>query len=144
MNYRIISLLLLILGVISIQCEGQETTLKPTFSKEVELILYNVVPLGDAAKSMVVKGRLNLYEDHLIFHVYVDDELKPYSKNWQNQQFIKDIRINYNEINKIKRGYLFWVIPVYQIKITKSDGISYLFQSVDDKLKIIEFIKLRM
>lgn len=144
MNYRIISLLLLILGLISIQSEGQETRLKPTFSKELELILYNVIPLGDATKSMVVKGRLNLYEDHLIFHVYVDDELKPYSKNWQNQQFIKDIRINYNEINKIKRGYLFWVIPVYQIKITKSDGISYLFQSVDDKLKIIEFIKLRM
>lgn len=142
MNYRVI--LFLLLGLVSVQTEGQETRLKPTFSKELELILYNVVYLGDATKSLVVKGRLNLYEDHLIFHVYVDNELKPYSMNWRNQQFIKDIRINYTEIYKIKRGYLFWIIPVYQIKITKSNGISYLFQSVDDKLKIIEFIKQRM
>ncbi len=139
------SLAFLFLGSVIISSKSQEIRTKPAFSKELDFVLHNREILGgDASKFFLVKGRLNLYEDHLIFHVYVGDELKPYSKIWQKQYLVKDLKINYSEIKSMKRNYILLIVPTGHMTIEIQNGIKYRFGSSNDKLRIIEFIRDRI
>lgn len=140
-----IFLAVLFLGWGIISTKGQEIVSKPFLSKELDFVLHNRVILGgDASKFFLVKGRLNLFDDHLIFHVYVGDELKPYSKIWKKQYLVKDIKIVYSDIKSMKRKYILLIVPTGHMTVELKGGTCYRFASVNEKLRIIEFIKVRM
>ncbi|MBX2961661.1 MAG: hypothetical protein KF687_04060 [Cyclobacteriaceae bacterium] len=140
-----ISLAVLFLGSGIISTKAQEIRSKPIFSKELDFVLHNRLVLrDDASKFFLAKGRLNLFDDHLIFHVYVGDELKPYSKIWKKQYLVKDFKIDYSEIKSMKRNYILLIVPTGHMTIEIKSGICYRFASANEKLRIIEFIKERM